>query len=192
MGNSFSPPREGHGRIIRFNRGVYSHEGIYDGRLDEIIHYTGELNWSTAWRFFIGASKGVIQATPAKNMLHCENPKNVEFIGVNTQYSPDEIVANARLRIGEVNYNALLNNCQHFAMWASTGKSTSHGVSKVGGFFGSIVSSPSYRSLQYQILTGQDSSNLSLMAWIVPGIGHMACELQNAPRLEIDPSHPFS
>ena len=36
-------------------------------------------------------------------------------------YSPEETVARARSKIGESNYNLILDNCEHFAIWCKTG-----------------------------------------------------------------------
>lgn len=43
-------------------------------------------------------------------------------------YTPEETVARAKSRIGEENYNLVVNNCEHFAIWCKTGISESHQV----------------------------------------------------------------
>ncbi len=46
-------------------------------------------------------------------------------------YSPEETVSRARSRLGESNYNLLLNNCEHFAIWCKTGLSKSYQIDEV-------------------------------------------------------------
>ena len=35
-------------------------------------------------------------------------------------FSKDEIIANAKEKLGESGYNLFLNNCEHFATWCMT------------------------------------------------------------------------
>lgn len=46
-------------------------------------------------------------------------------------YSPEETVKRARSRLGEKNYNLLLNNCEHFVIWCKTGLSKSYQIEKL-------------------------------------------------------------
>ncbi|HWI54372.1 MAG TPA: lecithin retinol acyltransferase family protein [Desulfobacteria bacterium] len=46
-------------------------------------------------------------------------------------YSPEETVKRARSRLGEKEYNLLLNNCEHFAIWCKTGLSKSYQIEKL-------------------------------------------------------------
>lgn len=46
-------------------------------------------------------------------------------------YSPEETVQRARSRLGEKEYNLLLNNCEHFAIWCKTGLSKSYQIEKL-------------------------------------------------------------
>lgn len=43
-------------------------------------------------------------------------------------YSPEETVQRAYSRLGEVSYDLIRNNCEHFAIWCKTGISESHQV----------------------------------------------------------------
>ncbi len=43
-------------------------------------------------------------------------------------YSPEKTVKRARSRLGEKEYNLLLNNCEHFAIWCKTGLSKSYQI----------------------------------------------------------------
>ncbi|GHU54323.1 hypothetical protein FACS189442_0390 [Spirochaetia bacterium] len=50
-------------------------------------------------------------------------------------YSAEETVERARSKIGESEYNLVINNCEHFAVWCKTGLSESKQVEAVlGGF----------------------------------------------------------
>jgi hypothetical protein len=46
-------------------------------------------------------------------------------------YSDEETVERAFSRLGEKEYNLVINNCEHFAMWCKTGVSVSYQVKKV-------------------------------------------------------------
>ena len=46
-------------------------------------------------------------------------------VHVDSRYTPTEIVARARSRIGERRYDLLANNCEHFCEWAIMGRSSS-------------------------------------------------------------------
>lgn len=45
-------------------------------------------------------------------------------------YPADTVVERARSKIGEKKYNPFTNNCEHFAMWCKTGRSSSDQVNK--------------------------------------------------------------
>ena len=45
-------------------------------------------------------------------------------------YPADTVVENARSKIGEKKYNPFTNNCEHFAMWCKTGRSSSDQINK--------------------------------------------------------------
>ena len=43
---------------------------------------------------------------------------------------PEKVVSRAQSKLGEGKYNPVTNNCEHFAMWCKTGKSSSDQVNK--------------------------------------------------------------
>jgi len=45
-------------------------------------------------------------------------------------FSKTKTVIRARSRVGEVNYNLLQNNCEHFARWCKTGDSRSEQIGR--------------------------------------------------------------
>ena len=138
------------GDILRVNRGLYSHYGVY-AEPGHVIHYTG----ATGPDDF----NGIVRETSldeflngAKTFSVCNFPENPArlpaFPARNTLakilsiirtmklrdyhlYSGDETVQRARSRLGEGGYNLALNNCEHFAVWCKTGVKDSSQVNKV-------------------------------------------------------------
>ena len=49
---------------------------------------------------------------------------------------PDTVVANARIMIGDGNYNPIISNCEHFAMWCKTGRWSSDQIDKAVNMVG--------------------------------------------------------
>ncbi|MEO1672059.1 MAG: lecithin retinol acyltransferase family protein [Cyanobacteria bacterium J06631_2] len=90
-------------------KGVYKHYGIDVGD-GTVIHYRkpSEVIEQTSYATF---SKG--------------NPTYVAEYSKGFGYIPDVVVARAKSRLGEKDYNLLSNNCEHFACWCKTGISDS-------------------------------------------------------------------
>ncbi|MBR4195363.1 MAG: lecithin retinol acyltransferase family protein [Synergistaceae bacterium] len=152
-------PSPKNGDVLRVNRGLYSHYGVYadPGR---VIHYTG----ATGPDDF----NGIVRETTLAEFLNgsedfsvCnfpEHPNNFPVIpGVKGLakilqlirvikmmdyhlYSGEETVRRARSKLGEGGYNLALNNCEHFAVWCKTGVKDSTQVDRildiVARFFG--------------------------------------------------------
>lgn len=89
--------------------GVYKHYGIDCGD-GTVIHYRkpSEIVEQTSLATF---SRG--------------NPTYIAECSKGFAYVPDVVVARAKSRLGENNYNLLSNNCEHFACWCKTGISDS-------------------------------------------------------------------
>ena len=140
------------GDVIRVNRGVYSHYGIYVKDINHVIHYTG----ATGPADF----NGIVRETSlneflngAKSFSVCHFPENpselVNKLPANNGgrifqlwqavkaarlkdyhlYSGDETIMRARSKLGEGGYNLAFNNCEHFAVWCKTGEDRSSQVS---------------------------------------------------------------
>ena len=133
------------GDVIRVNRGLYSHYGVYVKDLNHVIHYTG----ATGPNDF----NGIVRETSLNEFLNgaesfsvCHFPENpselVNKLPANHNggkifqlwqiikavrlkdyhlYSGDEAVMRARSKLGEGGYNLAFNNCEHFAVWCKTG-----------------------------------------------------------------------
>lgn len=138
------------GDIIRVNRGLYSHYGVYvePGR---VIHYTGAtgpedfngiVRETTLAEFLNGSPTFSVCTFPEHPQnLPAVRPKNtlsrilqavraLKLTGYHL-YSGDETVRRARSRLGEGGYNLALNNCEHFAVWCKTGVKDSSQVNRV-------------------------------------------------------------
>ena len=138
------------GDILRVNRGLYSHYGVY-AEPGHVIHYTGAtgpddfngiVRETTLDEFLNGAKTFSVchfpedpanfPAVPARNTL-AKILSVIRAIKLRDYhlYSGDETVQRARSRLGEGGYNLALNNCEHFAVWCKTGVKDSSQVNKV-------------------------------------------------------------
>lgn len=97
----------------------YAHHGIYIGS-DKVIHYSG---------FADGMNKGKIETTSLKDFMNgkCTFVKRWK----NPIYRGDEVVKRAKSRLGEDEYNLLMENCEHFAVWCIMGKKESEQVNQL-------------------------------------------------------------
>lgn len=91
----------------------YQHHGIYIGH-QQVIHYQGlfgghdaNLVMQSSLREFSQGNAIRVQAHPAR------------------RFSGKKSVERAHSRLGEREYNLLLNNCEHFVMWCIEGESAS-------------------------------------------------------------------
>ena len=148
-----SSPKPKNGDVIRVNRGLYSHYGVYVEGCRHVIHYTG----ATGPDDF----NGIVRETTLDEFLNgaetfsvCHFPEHPENFSHYTAgkkggifrlwqalkalklkdyhlYSGDEAVRRARSKLGEGGYNLALNNCEHFAVWCRTGVKDSSQVNKI-------------------------------------------------------------
>ena len=107
------------GDVIRVNRGLYAHYGIYVDTPDggHVIHYTGTNGHSDF--------KGVVRETSLAEFLNGDCEYSVCRFDSDNTFSGGETVRRARARIGERRYNLFSHNCEHFAVECKTGKSES-------------------------------------------------------------------
>ena len=116
------PRKAQYGDVIKVNRALYAHYGVYVGD-KRVIHYTDEGG---------GDFKGMVQETSLESFLAGADgyfvveldPDEYEHI-----YSPKETVKRARDKLGEEDYNFFTHNCEHFAVWCKTGEDRSAQVS---------------------------------------------------------------
>ncbi|MBQ7219406.1 MAG: lecithin retinol acyltransferase family protein [Synergistaceae bacterium] len=136
-------PQPQNGDVLRVNRGLYSHYGVYVAESNHVIHYTGA-NGPNDFN-------GIVRETTLDEFLNgsptfsvCTFPEHPQTLTPSPQgkahslfqlwqlikslklkdyhlYSGDEAVARARSRLGQGGYNLALNNCEHFAVWCRTG-----------------------------------------------------------------------
>ena len=90
------------GDHIATMRTAYSHHGIYDGEGGVYEYQDGRVQWNTLESF--------------------SNGDKLYAINEDALYSPDEILARARARYGEEDYNVVFNNCDNFATWCRRGE----------------------------------------------------------------------
>lgn len=84
------------------SRAVYTHHGIYVGN-DKVIHYSGLAD---------GLSSGPVEEV-SLSKFHQQKGFDVK-LHPNASFSNQEIVARARERLGETDYNLFYNNCETF------------------------------------------------------------------------------
>ena len=158
-------PQPQNGDVIRVNRGLYSHYGVYVADCEHVIHYTGAtgpddfngiVRETSLAEFLNGAETFSVCSFP-------EKPQNISpFSGTKGSkngsifqlwqalkalklrdyhlYSGDETVKRARSRLGQGGYNLALNNCEHFAVWCRTGVSSSSQVNNILDLITSMLS----------------------------------------------------
>ncbi|XP_070578385.1 phospholipase A and acyltransferase 2-like [Ptychodera flava] len=128
------------GDLLEFTRGWYSHWGVYVGD-GQVVHLTGE---NDGIGDDIGNPQHVFSVWGKqfnKAKVKCENFWNIVYDckaiinndkdGSQSAASVEEIVERAFSSLGEIGYNVLWNNCEHFAKWCRYGKKES---SQVNGF----------------------------------------------------------
>jgi hypothetical protein len=97
----------------------YDHHGVYvgDGR---VVHYSG---------YCKGIHSGPVEEV---DLAEFELGRGVTIRSHGPAvFSPAEIAARARSRVGESRYHLLGNNCEHFCEWCVTGRSHSHQVERL-------------------------------------------------------------
>lgn len=96
--------------------GLYQHHGIDCGD-DTIIHYSK-------------AREEAEIACTSYDAFAWHNP--VYTVRKSLIYAPDVVIERATSRLGERQYDLLLNNCEHFATWCTTGRSESRQLASFG------------------------------------------------------------
>lgn len=122
------------GDMIRVNRGLYYHFGIYES--DDVIYQFASPKGAE-----ISPDTAVVLTTDLNTFLKDGNLEVREYTEdeLKEKRKPEEIINYAKEHLGETGYNLVNNNCEHFANRCVFGKSTSEQVSNVikflfGGF----------------------------------------------------------
>ena len=123
-------------------KGVYKHYGIDCGD-GTVIHYRkpSEVVEQTSYATF---SQG--------------NPTYIAEYTEGFGYIPDVVVARAKSRLGEKDYNLLTNNCEHFACWCKTGISDSKQIRNYLPAISTLDISQLYEPIK-QALGGKNKSS---------------------------------
>ncbi|MGM0369520.1 MAG: lecithin retinol acyltransferase family protein [Bacillota bacterium] len=146
------------GDVVGVTRTGYEHYGVYIGN-KRVIHYTSEssdiggnnkITKTSFSRFMRGADEYFVLVFPDEH----REPSRAEFsysggiaLGFYNQvkelfelisesddyilYSNRDTVERAKSRLGEKDYNLVVNNCEHFAIWCKTGISESYQIKKM-------------------------------------------------------------
>ncbi|XP_071096433.1 phospholipase A and acyltransferase 3-like [Haliotis cracherodii] len=102
------------GDQVEFERGIYSHWGVYIGD-GYVIHLA-----SVDGQGFSKAEKAVIRKDKIKDVAkNCRMNKNNSKKEKHRlkAYSKSEIVKRATSQLGKTGYNLIASNCEHFASW---------------------------------------------------------------------------
>lgn len=94
----------------------YTHHGIYVGG-GRVVHYAG---LSRVWLAM--PVEEVSLAEFAQGRAIWVQPHLIP------RFTPEEIVARAKSRLGEDDYRVTSNNCEHFCEWCVRGESRSHQI----------------------------------------------------------------
>ncbi|KAL3870948.1 hypothetical protein ACJMK2_038973 [Sinanodonta woodiana] len=125
------------GDTIEFPRGCYSHWAVYIGN-DKVVHLTGGDNDGNNGNVNSGHIFTICGQTFNKALVKLDDFCNVALgskakVNLNKDrnmrpLSKDKIVERALSKIGEIEYNVMWSNCEHFASWCRYGKEKSEQV----------------------------------------------------------------
>ncbi|KAK6169609.1 hypothetical protein SNE40_020624 [Patella caerulea] len=113
------------GDIVEFNRGLYSHYGVYVGN-EEIVHLAGEDEYdglgdvNTGHLFSISGQRFNKAWVKKDSFWTVTSNSKAKINNKDNKRKPlprHQIVANALSKIGHVGYNLIYSNCEHFANW---------------------------------------------------------------------------
>ena len=97
--------------VIKKAAGSYTHHGLGLGD-DRVIHYSGLVDDLV--------SAGVVEEISLEDF---SKGKEIIVKGHDgRKFDPDEAIIRAHLRLGEVQYHVLHNNCEHLVEWCINGK----------------------------------------------------------------------
>ncbi|XP_069121142.1 phospholipase A and acyltransferase 2-like [Argopecten irradians] len=127
------------GDMVEFPRGFYTHWGVYIGVFQgnpKIAHLAGRdidvINGASNSTivYTIGGkmyNKAYVQIDDFWDVVKgCYAKKNNDKDMILSPLPADKIVEMAMASIGQIGYDVLVNNCEHFAAFLRYGKSLSH------------------------------------------------------------------
>lgn len=130
---SFKKPE--YGNQIRVNRGLYYHHGIYES--DDCVYQFASPEGSE-----ISPETAVVCTTTLKKFLNGGDLEVREYTEEELkELKPkDEIIKYAKEHLGEMGYNLISNNCEHFSNRCAFGKSESEQVNNIFSLLGGLFS----------------------------------------------------
>lgn len=121
----------------------YEHHGIYVGD-GMVVHYGG---------FFTGLQRRPVELLSLTHFAD-GRPVQVRF-HARARYSPSEVVARAKSRLGEDHYRLATNNCEHFCEWCLFGEARSVQVERLRAW-PRMAALAAARRLKELVLAGQN------------------------------------
>ena len=101
--------------FIKKASGTYTHHGLGLGN-DRVIHYSSLTNDLS--------TEGVIEEI---SLDEFSQGKEISIKPhLNRQHTPEAAIIRAGLRLGEIQYHILHNNCEHFVEWCVSGQHQSN------------------------------------------------------------------
>ncbi|XP_034300121.2 phospholipase A and acyltransferase 3 [Magallana gigas] len=133
------------GDQLEFHRGWYSHWAVYIGN-EEVIHLAGDENDGLNGNINPSHAFTICGKSFNKAVVKRENVWKVVLdskVEVNNNKDrkckprrPHEIVEEAIMKIGDIGYNVLWQNCEHFAAYCRYGVNWSE---QANNFLGAVV-----------------------------------------------------
>lgn len=118
---------------IRVNRGLYFHYGIYEN--DDIVYQFASPKGSEISSETANVNTVSLEEFLKGGVLEVREYDKEEL---KKKKAPDEIINYCKEHLGEMGYNLINNNCEHFANRATFGKSESSQVNDVLSFLGGL------------------------------------------------------
>jgi hypothetical protein len=116
------------GDILRADRGLYRHYGIYAGN-SRVIHFVPKK--SSFGNDARVRETGIGRFAKGKPFYVC-------MVSGGSGYSPQETLRRAQSCIGSGGYDIFTKNCEHFVVWCKTGRLQSGQTDKVMDALGGI------------------------------------------------------
>ncbi|XP_059159059.1 uncharacterized protein LOC131943066 [Physella acuta] len=116
------------GDLVKFPRGWYTHWGVYEGN-NSMIHVAGVFEESVL------KHKAEIKREDFYTV--CDRDKAYSGNDMDKEWEPlktADIIRRAKANIGQMRYDLLFNNCEHFAKWCRYGRKSSEQVNEVFQF----------------------------------------------------------